>query len=669
MEVVLDDEIDHFSHNHPLRLMKVFFRRRLRLIFRCGVCNHDIEEASYYSCCDQHCSYYIHKRCAELPQHIKNHSLHRPSHLLTLGKTSSSSSLHNCYYCEKPFKDDQFSYACNHCSNFCMHMDCATIPLLTVTTDDDDDGQDHGDVRYICHQHPMTLVEQDYGKKHRAKCFACQSEWSAGPAYSCTSNSCENFLHKSCAELPRKVQHPCHPSCPLELHVSKPRSCDSCCKKDCRLVFGCHQDGCNIVLCTECVFLTAIKCPSHDHFLLLVEKASCSIQCDACKKSYKSWADVVPDEINRTLSLLFRCMECDFNFHFLCGPLPSTIKYEEHIHPLTLFDRSVINEDDSCEYCCDVCEGERDPRFRIYCCTDCKFVAHIHCLISKIMKVMKGWPTKDVQLLALGESRWDHYLGSQHDNISGTLKEILDSLSQQERDILVSTYNFKPRSRWDALSVKIVKESNFPFDQKGSREDIERLEQFFRLESLDLYKILHEFRYFSLEGGLMKLLDDAKLSRQNVEDVKGYMIPRTLAPILRTLLRKYGKDLGVRHSKLTPRMKSIGACALCIVIDRMCKTKVEDINKDLLKHWFFYLQRLKSNQMQAIRCEREGLKNLDCEITELEAKLKRCKGIRDKYTGYRDKSPPSDFMEECLRKAEEHKLNNVGDVVMPDDSF
>lgn len=262
-----------------------------------------------------------------------------------------------------------------------MHVACALIPLPSITFNVDG-GEDHDDVvRFVCHQQPMTLVELN---ERPAQCFACQSNWS-GPAYSCTFEKCENFVHKSCTELPQKIEHPFHTPHSLILRVSKPLSCRSCHKKNCRLVFSCLKDGCNFNLGIECASLeTIVEGQSHDHFLSLVEKSSCEIQCDACQKSYENGFKVVLIEVNHTRSILFRCMDCVFNFHFLCGPLPSTIKYAYYIHPLIL-SNSLVFQDDSDEYYCDVCEEERDAQsFRVYYCAECKYVARIHCLIYEV---------------------------------------------------------------------------------------------------------------------------------------------------------------------------------------------------------------------------------------------------------------------------------------------
>lgn len=76
-----------------------------------------------------------------------------------------------------------------------------------------------------------------------------------------------------------------------------------------------------------------------------------------------------------TQSSMFRCADCDFNVHLLCGPLPCTIKYEHHIH-LILVD--IIIENDSGKYYCDICESERDPRICVYYYQELKFIAYAH---------------------------------------------------------------------------------------------------------------------------------------------------------------------------------------------------------------------------------------------------------------------------------------------------
>ncbi|KAF4368715.1 hypothetical protein G4B88_000972 [Cannabis sativa] len=111
------------------------------------------------------------------------------------------------------------------------------------------------------------------------------------------------------------------------------------------------------------------------------------ITCQICESSvvapfYSSFMSInVSNEFQKTESFRFHCCDCDFKLHLLCGPLPRIIKYEGHVHSLLLVDSFI--EDSSGEYNCDICETKRNPRIRIYCCGDCKYFAHVHCVISE----------------------------------------------------------------------------------------------------------------------------------------------------------------------------------------------------------------------------------------------------------------------------------------------
>ena len=345
----------------------------------CGLCNHwQLPGHTCYVCFD--CCYAIHKECSELPIRMYFHPLHARDHSLTLSKRSLPAAA-CCYYCDGSFANDEcYTYGCDDCPNLYMHMACAAIPLPTISTALPASGVDRA-ARFDCHQHPMTLVPE----RRQGQCFACQSRW-LGPAYCCASKDvdCGIFLHKSCAEMPERIRHSLDSRHCLVLQVSKPRTCDLCDKGGCRLVYCCNEDGCRINLCVKCAFFVAVKCLSHDHELWLMEKPSRIIHCEGCRKSYTTWVDFSSTvEVKSTESYLFRCLKCYFDFHFLCGPLPTSVKYEFHIHRLSLVDHSSI-EDDSDEFYCDACEQERDSFFRVYYCKECKYVAHIHCVISEV---------------------------------------------------------------------------------------------------------------------------------------------------------------------------------------------------------------------------------------------------------------------------------------------
>ncbi|KAB1213653.1 hypothetical protein CJ030_MR5G016242 [Morella rubra] len=79
-----------------------------------------------------------------------------------------------------------------------------------------------------------------------------------------------------------------------------------------------------------------------------------------------------------------------FKIHLLCGPLPYTIKHESQVDCLTFEDSIVEDDDPDDEYYCNTCEELRDPRVCVYYCSECKFVAHVHCVMSEVVSLLKG---------------------------------------------------------------------------------------------------------------------------------------------------------------------------------------------------------------------------------------------------------------------------------------
>ncbi|KAM6574215.1 hypothetical protein CsatA_022542 [Cannabis sativa] len=652
----MSNTIQHFSHSHPLKQYHDIRRKyRKEAKINCGLCQLLVEDDQIcYDCYKWECVYPLHKTCAELPQYL-NHGLHDSLHgPLMLQKRSSSNNGNNnnnttCYYCENPFQHNEvFAYVCNQCSLH-MHMTCAliTIPILTCDKDNN--------VQYFCHQQLMMLVDHD-NSKDQAQCFVCRSSW-LGLAYSCTYETCKNFLHSSCAKFPWKVDnsHSHHHS--LALQFSKPQSCDLCCKKHCRLIFKCH-DGCNFNLCTECVFVkTRVSCQSHVHSLYFVEKAFYKGNCSACQKSYADWSEhdhyLVPDEISRTQSFLFRCIECDYNLHFLCGPLPSTIKFKYHIHPLTLIDHQIKKDDHYDQFYCDICEEERNPYFRIYCCKDCDYSAHIHCLFSEIMKEIKGDKKVVNKLISFGETRWTQLIDRTEDtsNDQQNLGEVLsNSLIDEDKEMLNDPFTFGSSSE-DKTFVErryqfIKTEINAPIldHQLFSIETIYNINEFPSFNSVDFWNFYWELRYYKHKSGMK--LDDKYLG-QKVVDINGYKVPITLAHILNTLLHYYTESdlFGARVANWTPGIKSVFATIFCIVCDQMCRTKMKDVTKDVLQDWFFYLNAIAGKRyrnnirlkkfidkiikrffcFEAIRYEKDIKEKLMLRIVDLEDELKKCK--------------------------------------------
>lgn len=278
----------------------------------------------------------------------------------------------------------------------------------------------------------------------------------------------------------------------------------------------------------------------------------------------------------------------------------------------------------------------------------------------------------------------DHQLKEK--SSESTLKEIRDMLTEPENEMLLDPFGFKnPLDKvFRSNAYKEYRRFNSRFDREGSIEDIDRIKQFFyferkniimrffqRFREMDDFEMfLEELRYFTPEEGLLKLLDD-KYLRQKVEDVDGYMVPNTLAPILVTLLGKYGKDL-VGKENLTSAMKSIASTMLCIVVDKMCNTSVEDITKDDLRHLYFYLTGIQevtgftlTRYLDSFEEILEAFLGFEATRFEkgvrekLEAEMERCRRNLEKLEVYT--SDMSNFMQKCSRKASEWKQKNWGD--------
>ncbi|KAM6554680.1 hypothetical protein CsatB_015442 [Cannabis sativa] len=257
------------------------------------------------------------------------------------------------------------------------------------------------------------------------------------------------------------------------------------------------------------------------------------------------------------------------------------------------------------------------------------------------MKAIKGETNtnNDVELLvALGESRWDwtNYEKAEHHQHQ-TLQDIINTLIPEEKQKLIQPFDFT----YSKTMYNHYRNLNSQFDELGSLENFNKFKE---LLQSDHDSFSNELFWYTSEEGL-KVEDEKYLRQEVVEVVEGkYMVPNTLAPILTTFIRKYG-DLD-RQSRLTIGMRSVISTLLCIVIDKMCRTKLEDITMDHLKQWHFYLHGIENISgfnlcpirevlyeefldahlgYKVIRWEKEVIEKLDAKIAE----LKKCEKMRE----------------------------------------
>ncbi|KAL5545319.1 hypothetical protein UlMin_009103 [Ulmus minor] len=510
----------------------------------------------------------------------------------------------------------------------------------------------------------MSLEQID--AQHHSQCFACQSECS-GLAYAC--KKCKHFLHKSCAELSYRIQHPAHPPHSLYIEVMQFPFTYYICGKEKKntWIYECHECY-GFQMCMKCHYAKirpSIKYRYHEHLLCFIEEYSRYIaQCKASDNYCHQ--PVASDDLHHSTNSVFLCLNCDFKIHFICGPLPTNIKHECHVHPLILVDSVVeVNSDNSY---CDVCELERNPRIRVYYCEECQYIAHPHCVISEIVNVFKG-DLGGVKVKVIGQDFWDEPEEEWDMSSSLTLLDLLSSnhLTKDEKDTLSLWF------KWDKSS-KGEEDSEF--------EDIDEVIRYPFFNQHEFTSFFYkDFDRFCKEEALV--VKSSELSVKIVR-VQGYSIPVTLAPLLQTLLHKYPHISD--DSDRTPAMKNICFFFLCKLINSMCTTRFADITKNLLREWYYYLtfvslggkfridflmrhQEMVTRAFAGVQLARletgipKKIGKLQQEIAKLQQEIADLKDKEDICNKRLKSSSNPEFIKDRLRQGAELKWKTVGQVL------
>ncbi|KAL4633513.1 hypothetical protein ACB092_04G127900 [Castanea dentata] len=213
--------------------------------------------------------------------------------------------------------------------------------------------------------HEHPLVFNEDERIYSEVCYGCQKPI-LGCSYSCIK--CKWFyLHKSCVEVPRELHHPLHPK---------------------------HA----FILFDKWIYRD-----DHEYS-----------KCEVCKEFRAEYT--------------YGCSSCNFNIHNRCAPLPLTLEFEVHNHPLTCFWKLIkftcdlcgiegnvvpyaISGHKSCASClrkvkvirchkhplhltyslevqsnfrfCQLCVQKVDTNYGLYYCSSCDFVAHLNCAMDK----------------------------------------------------------------------------------------------------------------------------------------------------------------------------------------------------------------------------------------------------------------------------------------------
>ncbi|CAK7337259.1 unnamed protein product [Dovyalis caffra] len=342
-------QFHHFSHKHPLILSR---QKDNDDRVNCSACGKSCSGPTY--CCTT-CQYFLHQHCFDLPLEIR-HFFHRCPLFLCIQANSV-----NCGACNKIIPG--FYFYCKWC-NFSMDVECALSPTIEF--------QSREHFSHFSHPHPLMLIDiKDSDGVYCSACDKCLS----GQGFVCSE--CSFVLHQSCFESPQEIRHRFHPFHPLILQTRPSNvssTCNACCKYLNGFTYVCSH--CNFELHIECAtIMPNVSYKGHQHLLLFLENTEIEVECNSCGISCNS--------------SVFRCVDCNFNLHYTCGPLPHTIKHECHIDPLLLRDSPV--EDDTYDgFYCDECEKKRDPLLPIYHCKDCHYIAEIECVKSEVMLTLKG---------------------------------------------------------------------------------------------------------------------------------------------------------------------------------------------------------------------------------------------------------------------------------------
>ncbi|KAG6702132.1 hypothetical protein I3842_07G019000 [Carya illinoinensis] len=369
-------------HDHPLTLMPSFL-----MSLTCNACGNEIKGRTFYFCAT--CSFVAHLDCAPLPSIVK---VKRHKHPLNLiySLPADQSKCRVCRLCAKMVDTNYGVYYCSS-QDFVAHLHCATckeerdetfvpnskedhhdksidsLPYIVKKTKPEGDRIEvHTEIKHFSHEHDLKLNDE---LGINQKCDACIRSISRPPFYTCAP--CGFCLHKSCAELSRKLRHPLHQH-PLKLLLreQKPFRCDACWQPCNGFDYRC--DKCYFELDVQCSLIPDILThTSHKHQLILASSSE-NKKCSSCG---------LYGRYN------FSCVDCEFTLDFKCLAQPHTMNCNKHDHPFTL---CYTSEDDSSEYYCDICEDKRDPKYWFYYCADCNYPAHLECILGKYPNLKFG---------------------------------------------------------------------------------------------------------------------------------------------------------------------------------------------------------------------------------------------------------------------------------------
>lgn len=353
-----------------------------QLPFVCNACGNEGKCVSYI--CSMR-GFIVHESCTSLPPFIDlpRHD-HRLHHAYFLPEDHHQFKTRNCRICKIEVDTRYGSYSCpsSNC-NYVCHVNCAMKDYnwysfdepMALTTDDDQSfgsiisftkvGKDQ--ISHSSHQHNLVLREDNVDGK---LCEACISLIISAPYYHCSN--CDFFLHKSCAELPKKKKLWFHRhQIPLALISDSVFICGVCEFECSGFAYKCAHPSCGNT-CLRCASTDPDTSQVHNHEISFYDRKEG--ECNACGEK---------------LMVGYLCNVCNFAVHDKCLKLPQIAEHKCDEHLLQL-----ITHRDGNNYVhhnhCDICEETRNPNLWFYRCEICDTSAHPKCVLGKYPFIKRG---------------------------------------------------------------------------------------------------------------------------------------------------------------------------------------------------------------------------------------------------------------------------------------
>lgn len=174
--------------------------------------------------------------------------------------------------------------------------------------------------QHFSHDHILSPLDKEE-EDDEILCSACREAVSDElPMHGCSD--CKFYLHESCLEAPRSMEHASHPLHPLTLQQT----------------------------------------PTYPNR---------TYACDACGRGGTAFS--------------YTCAHCEFDLHLLCATMPETITAEElHPHELTLVFETPARGSDRLVACGFCGADEKQSLWPLYC-EACEFSVHVKCVYKKFV--------------------------------------------------------------------------------------------------------------------------------------------------------------------------------------------------------------------------------------------------------------------------------------------